>query len=140
MAIQDIGLFQALGAKMDFLNQRQSLIAQNIANADTPGYRPKDLVDVDFSAMLEKKASPRSQGLQQVSVEKTSAGHLGASNNASAKERDQRDTYEVAPAGNAVVIEEQLMDAGRNSMDYNLMVNVYQKQIGLFRIALGTGR
>jgi len=138
MTIQDIGLFQAIGAKMDFLNQRQSIIAQNVANADTPGYRPKDLVDVDFSAMLEKKASGN---VTQVSVATTNEGHLGNANaTASVNARKQKDTYEVAPAGNAVIMEEQLMNAGQNSMDYNLMVNVYQKQIGLFRIALGTGR
>ena len=43
MTTQDIGLFKALGAKMDYLGQRQRVIAQNVANADTPNYRPNDL-------------------------------------------------------------------------------------------------
>ncbi len=138
MTIQDIGLFQAIGAKMDFLNQRQSIIAQNVANADTPGYRPKDLVDVDFSSMLEKKAHGN---VNLVSVATTDEQHLGNANaTGDVNSRKQRDTYEVAPAGNAVIMEEQLMHAGQNAMDYNMMVNVYQKQIGLFKIALGTAR
>ncbi len=138
MTIQDIGLFQAIGAKMDFLNQRQSIIAQNVANADTPGYRPKDLVDVDFSSMLEKKATGN---VNLVSVATTDDQHLGNPNaTGDVNSRKQRDTYEVAPAGNAVIMEEQLMHAGQNAMDYNMMVNVYQKQIGLFKIALGTTR
>ena len=52
----------------------------------------------------------------------------------------QKETYEVAPSGNAVIIEEQLLKAGQNVMDYNLMVNVYQKQVSMLRTALGTGR
>tara|TARA_R110001592_G_scaffold27763_13_gene102729 strand:- start:18997 stop:19389 length:393 start_codon:yes stop_codon:yes gene_type:complete len=129
---------QALGAKMDFLNQRQNVIAQNVANSDTPGYRPKDLVDVDFSEMLKDKASGHTA---HVSIATTDEQHLGnADATANVKSRKQKDTYEVAPSGNAVIMEEQLMHAGQNAMDYNLMVNIYQKQVNLFRIALGSGR
>lgn len=134
MTIQDIGLFQALSAKMGYLNQRQSIIAQNVANSDTPGYRPKDLVEVDFSTMLNAQMG----GTKTVSVATTDDGHLPNANmqmNADAKK--QKDTYEVAPSGNAVVMEEQLMKAGQNNMDYNLMINVYQKQVGMMRMALG---
>ncbi len=138
MTIQDIGLFQAIGAKMDFLSQRQVVIAQNVANSDTPNYRSKDLVEVDFSAMLKKKASGN---VNQVSLVATNPLHLGkGGDSANINAKKQKDTYEVAPDGNAVIMEEQLMKAGKNSMDYNLMVNIYQKQVGLFRTALGTGR
>ena len=43
MSGQDIALFKAIGAKLDYLSQRHKVIAENIANADTPGYRPRDL-------------------------------------------------------------------------------------------------
>ncbi len=133
MTIQNIGLFQALGAKMDYLNQRQSVIAQNVSNADTPGYRPKDLEKVDFSTMLKAQS-----GKKSVSVATTDDGHLpNAMNSVDPKARKQRHTYEVAPAGNAVIMEEQLINAGKNTMDYNLMLNVYQKQVGMMRMALG---
>ena len=134
MTIQDIGLFQALSAKMGYLNQRQSILAQNVANADTPGYRPKDLVEVDFSTMLKAQMG----GAKTVSVATTDEGHLSnANNHMSADAKKQKDTYEVAPSGNAVIMEEQLMNAGQNNMDYNLMLNVYQKQVGMMRMALG---
>lgn len=138
MTIQDIGLFQALSAKMDYLNQRQGTIAQNIANSDTPGYRPKDLVDVDFASMVSSKSQGNGK-LSNVTIATTDEQHLpaGGSKNMDAKSRKQRDTYEVAPAGNAVIMEEQLIKAEQNSMDYNLMLNIYQKQVGMFRIALG---
>ena len=47
MTLQNLSLFQAMGAKLNYLDQRQKVIAQNIANADTPNYRPKDLTDVE---------------------------------------------------------------------------------------------
>ena len=138
MTTQDIGLFQALGAKMDYLNQRQSVIAQNIANADTPGYRPQDLTEVDFSSMLGASAQTGGQDLPSVTLSATNGQHLGAAGQSvNIKTHNQRETYEVAPSGNAVVIEEQLINAGQNVMDYNLMLNVYQKQVGLIRTAIG---
>ncbi len=135
MTIQDIGLFQAIGAKMNYLNQRQSVLAQNVANADTPSYRPKDLVEVDFSTML--KTEMGGNKVKTVSIAATDAQHLGGSNNMDMDAKKQRNTYEVAPAGNAVIMEEQLIKSGKNTMDYNLMLNVYQKQVSMFRIALG---
>ncbi|MFP4097589.1 MAG: flagellar basal body rod protein FlgB [Alphaproteobacteria bacterium] len=139
MTTQDIGLFQALSAKMDYLNQRQSVIAQNIANADTPGYRPQDLASVDFSSLLGASAQRGALSLPDVGVVKTNAQHISTGAGQNVKVNDQKSTYEVAPAGNAVVIEEQLVNASQNVMDYNLMVNVYQKQVGLIRTALGVG-
>ena len=55
------------------------------------------------------------------------------------QQRDQRQVYEVAPAGNAVILEEQMLKSSENNMDYNLMTTLYQKNVGLIRAALGTG-
>ncbi len=140
MTIQDIGLFQAISSKVDFLSQRQSVISQNIANADTPGYRPQDLVEVDFSGMLQKELnSGGTAGVTNVSLAATNESHMGlnGAEQGDARARKQKDLYEVAPAENSVILEEQLLNAGRNTMDYNMMINLYQKQVGMFRIALG---
>jgi flagellar basal-body rod protein FlgB len=136
MSIQDIGLFQALSAKLDYLSQRQELISQNVANSDTPGYRPKDLEKVDFGLMVKELT-----GDQQVGVAVTNNKHIpNPEAEVDAKARKQKKTYEVAPAGNAVIMEEQLMKSGKNIMDYNLMLNIYQKQVGMIRTALGAQR
>ncbi|HOO82875.1 MAG TPA: flagellar basal body protein, partial [Alphaproteobacteria bacterium] len=60
MTTENIALLKALGAKMDFLNQRQRVISQNIANTDTPGYRPKDLKPVDFGNVLQNVTKGKS--------------------------------------------------------------------------------
>jgi flagellar basal-body rod protein FlgB len=53
------------------------------------------------------------------------------------KSRKQKETYEVAPAGNAVIMEEQLINANKTNMDYALMTNLYQKNVTMIQTALG---
>ncbi len=133
MTIQDIGLLQAIGAKMDYLSQRQNVYAQNVSNADTPGYQPKDLAPVDFSSLLKQD----NKSVAKVSLAATDGQHLNLNGKAaSLKTKDNNAPYEVSPSGNAVILEEQLIKSGSNAMDYTLMLNVYQKQIGMFNIAL----
>jgi flagellar basal-body rod protein FlgB len=134
MTTQDIGLFKALGAKMDYLSQRQRVISQNVANADTPGYRPMDLKPVDFSTVL--KGVSDTKGVHMVS---TNAMHVGAEGEvAAAKSGKQKQVYEVAPDGNSVIMEEQMIASGKTIMDYNLMTSLYQKNVSLIKTALGT--
>lgn len=135
MTTQNLALFKALGAKMDFLNQRQRVISQNVANSDTPNYRPQDLVPVDFNRVLKGITKTAQSSVQ---LETTNALHMpppDAINDP--KSKKQKDTYEVAPAGNAVIMEEQLINAGQTVMDYNLMTNLYQKHVGMIQTALG---
>lgn len=136
MTTENLTLFKALGAKMNYLSQRQRVISQNIANADTPGYRPQDLTPVDFGKVIKNITHSRN-----VALETTDAQHLPPPNTvAEAKEKVQKKTYDVAPTGNAVVMEEQLINAGRTNMDYNLMTTLYQKNMRMIQIALGTQR
>ncbi|MCC7304973.1 MAG: flagellar basal body rod protein FlgB [Alphaproteobacteria bacterium] len=135
MTTENIALFKALGAKMDYLSHRQRVIAENVANADTPGYKPMDLTKVDFGSVLKKIT-----GNNAVTLEKTSAAHMAPGGSVdSAKEKDQKTFYEVAPVGNAVIMEEQMVNAGQTVMDYNLMTNLYTKNVRMIQIAIGAG-
>lgn len=132
----DIALFSALNAKIDYLDQRQKLIATNIANADTPNYRPMDVKDADFGRVLQSVTGDRSQ----VKMATTQAGHMpAASDMIDPKTLKMKNTYEVAPAGNAVILEEQMVNANRTNIDYGLMLNVYRKNVGMLRTAIGAG-
>lgn len=134
MTTENIALFKALGAKMDYLSQRQRVISQNIANTDTPNYRPQDLKPYDFGSILKGVLK---EG-HNLSLETTSAGHMPPNGEvADPKEGKQKKVYEVAPDGNAVIMEEQLINSGKTVMDYNLMTNLYQKNISLIKIAIG---
>jgi flagellar basal-body rod protein FlgB len=135
MDIKNIALFQAMGAKMDYLSTRQGVLSQNIANADTPEYRPRDLTEVDFGAVLKEVT-----GSQKVRMEKTSPGHMMPGGDIDTPDsRKVRMTYEVAPADNAVIIEEQMIKASQTTMDYNLITNLLRKNVGMIQTALGNG-
>ncbi len=131
-----MALFQAMGAKMNYLSNRQGVIAQNIANADTPEYRPRDLTEVDFGAVLTEITNSK-----KIRLEKSQAGHMRPGGDIDdARNRKSRFTYEVAPADNAVIIEEQMVKASETSMDYNLMTNLMRKNVGMIQTAIGKGR
>lgn len=132
MTIENIGLFAAIGAKMDYLNQRQTVIAQNIANADTPGYIAKDLEEVDFKALVSKLTKQNS--IQPMA---TNSSHISAATQAVDPSADAQDTaYEVSPSGNAVVMEEQIIKSSQTVTDYNLMVNLMRRNVSMVRMAV----
>ncbi len=137
MTTENLALMKAIGAKMDFLTQRQRVIAQNVSNADTPNYRPQDIKETDFSKVL-KNITQTGKGVPNVNLDTTNGLHMPTPGDVNVNDpRKQRETYEVAPVGNAVIMEEQLIKSGKTVMDYNLMSNLYQKNIGMIRTALG---
>lgn len=121
---------------MNYLEKRQSVIAQNIANADTPDYRPRDLTKVDFGSVL--KDVTKTDRVRMVS---TNPAHMPPPGQIeTSKEGKQKLTYEVAPAGNAVIMEEQMIKANETNMEYTLLTNLMRKQSGMIRTALGKGQ
>lgn len=133
--LEQLSIFQALSGKMDYLNARQRVLAQNIANADTPGYKPHDLQAPNFERVL----SHTSQGVvaPTVALVATQSGHVAAPNSAGQKLmlKTSRDTYEVSPSGNAVVLEEQMMKASQSALDYQMVSQIYTKQLDMLRLA-----
>jgi flagellar basal-body rod protein FlgB len=131
-------LFQLMSARMAWLGQRQVVLSQNLANADTPDYRPRDLKETHF-ARLAEGVRGRSSRLPMVTtdrlhVEGAAAVRLGLEG------RPVDSKYETAPAGNAVILEEQMAKATQTALDYQLTSNLYRKYLGMVRIALGTER
>lgn len=136
MTTQNLGLFKALNAKMNYLDQRQKVLAQNIANANTPNYKAHDLSKVDFGAVLKEVS-----GSNVLRPETTNPMHMPSPTDiADPKNRKAKETYDVVPTGNAVTLEEQMVNSTQTLTDFNLMTTLTQKNVGLFRIALGVGR
>ena len=125
------GLFSLLGKRMEWLGQRQKVLAQNIANADTPDYVPHDLKAQEFRRMVERQAGAT------LLPTATRAGHIQSSSlKADARAVEQKDRYETAPSGNAVVLEEQLIKVAQTQSDYNAITNLYKKQVAMVKMAL----
>lgn len=116
-------------ARLHWLDQRQSVLARTIANADTPGYRPHDLAPFRFRD-LAAAAPPRLDATHADHLLPASAGggHAGA-----AAEGTARRTYEVAPAGNAVILEEQMAKVNETAIAHALTTQLYKKYQALVR-------
>ena len=124
------GIFSVLARRMDWLGQRQSVIAENIANADTPDYKPRDLKEAPFRRMLLRQSTP-------VRPAATHGRHLqGGIDPSEAKADETRDRYETSPSGNAVVLEEQLIKMSETQASHQTMANLYRKHVQLLKLAL----
>lgn len=131
MDLSRFPVFRMMSGKMRWLSSRQGVLSQNIANADTPTYRPKDLKEVDFR-------KPEIDKPFRVELTRTNKAHFGRTGETSDFRSDRdRKPYETLPTGNAVVLEEQLMKVAQNKHDYELMTRLYRKHIQMFQIALG---
>lgn len=108
---------------------RHRVIAENVANADTPGYRARDLKP--FAEMVNEAFTPRA----------TRPGHLGA-RDALGRLRLVAGTVEapVSPNGNGVSLEEQSLRAVETQSAHDLAMAVYRKSVDLLRIGLGRNR
>lgn len=132
MDLSAIPLFAKLHRKMDWLSKNHTVLAQNIANADTPGYQARELQKLDFKRRLEMMSSDR------VPVRMTNANHIqGSTNDSPWKASTRKQPYEVTPSGNAVSLEEQAVLASKNSMEYQLATMLYGKSLSMVRLALG---
>jgi len=130
MALTDLPLFQALKSKMQWHQTRQGVLAENIANADTPGYQAREVKAYTFEDHIGRQAF----GL---STSTTRNGHIAASiSGQGSVKAEERDTFEITPSGNSVVLEEQMMKITENQMDYQAATTLYTKGLGLIRTAL----
>lgn len=134
MTIGNISLFKAMNAKMSYLAERQKIISQNVANADTSGYISKDLGKADFSAMLVNVTKNK----MHVTMDKSNPLHQFAPNQSpDPKITKNKSPYEVEPDGNSVILEEQMVKASETQMNYTLMLNLYRSASDMMRTAIG---
>jgi flagellar basal-body rod protein FlgB len=125
--------FGLLRARLDHLSERQRLISENIANASTPGYRPRDVDTSGFERMLGAMAS--AQGGGNVTVSRTHAGHMQPGGGSGRVNIVTSDDSETTIDGNAVVLEEQMSRAAQTRMEFETGIALYQKGLELIRLA-----
>jgi flagellar basal-body rod protein FlgB len=123
----DLNVFKTAYAMATHAGQRQAVIARNMANADTPGYQPRDLEA--FQTAFEKTG-------RQSEMTATRAGHLnGAMAPAPWAE------YEAAPSGdpngNGVSVEEEMLKAVEVKRQHDRALAIYKSSIGILRTSLG---
>jgi len=131
MNLDGLSVFQLMGQKMNWLATRQTLISQNVANADTPGYAPVDLKPFNFKAHLELA--------EALPIARTNSGHLMPGGVSRIPVTTSGEVIETQPDGNAVSIEDQMTKAADTGAEYQMILNLYRKQVGFIKTALGRG-
>jgi len=152
MDLNNLSYFKAITTRMHWLNARQNVLAQNVANSDTPNYQAKDLSQPDFSRILQNSgvavtASSKQNNGHTVSLRRTHAHHLNAAGNSGGSEmiskasaRAPETSYEATPTGNTVNLEEEMIKITKSAGDFAMMTNVYKKGVGLLKMAVAKSR
>ncbi|MEH6526394.1 MAG: flagellar basal body rod protein FlgB [Sneathiella sp.] len=131
MNLEKIPLFAALTERMKWLTARQKVLSQNVANADTPNYRAKDLKPLEFKEMIAKPEE------QRFRINRTNGSHIHVKESVNYETRVNKDVSEVTPTGNAVILEEEMMKVAETQIQYELTTTLYKKNLGMLKTALG---
>jgi flagellar basal-body rod protein FlgB len=128
VAITDLPLFSMLRTRMQWHQERQRLLAENVSNSDTQGYRPRDLAPLQFD-----QTTP---ALVSIGLDRTEAAHI-ATSTAPSSQTSRFGGYDVRPTGIAVNLEDEMIKVAANQMDYQAATTLYTKSLGLIKIAIG---
>lgn len=129
MDLGRLGLFKLAEQRLGWLDRRQEVLAQNIANANTPGFAARDLTP--FAKVMARTGAP--------ALARTAPQHIVPASSGAMPARPERLAAERTHDGNAVRIEDQVARVAETETQHELTVGLYRKYMGLFRIALGRG-
>lgn len=132
--LPDIPIFSMLRERMAWLNQRQSVLSENVANADTPGFVARDLKPLDFQQELKSAGGSRITGLTV-----TNPRHIAAQTSTGSGDFEATDTPDVEanPNGNAVSLEQEMIKVSDTQMQFQAAANLYGKAMSLMKTAIG---
>ena len=129
MALSDIPIFSMLRTRMQWHQERQRVLADNVANSDTPAFRPRDLVEPKFDLALP--AAPT------ITLTRTDSSHQASPEADSTAFARTTSGFQIRPAGNAVSLEDEMMKIADNQMDFQTVSALYSKGLGLIKLAVG---
>jgi flagellar basal-body rod protein FlgB len=130
MPISDITALSELRTRMQWHQERQRVLAENVANSDTPNFKPRDLVEPKFDQSLGTPAS-------SLPMVRTSPAHLSATGGVETFQSNTKGGYETRPAGNAVSLEDELQKSSDNQGDYAAAALLYGRSLALLKTAIG---
>ena len=135
MSINDLPALSVLRTKMQWHQERQKVLAENVSNSDTPKFKPRDLVEPKFD-----KAGAAAESIGALAMVRTTAGHIAPSNGGSDTfDQNRKAGFETRPAGNAVNLEDEMLKVSANQMDYAAVTSLYSKSLHLLKTAIGKG-
>lgn len=132
MSISDIPILSMLRSRLEWAQQRQQVLSQNVANSDTPNYRPRDLAPLKFEERQVEPTAP------QVTLAQTEATHFpGVGLSTSPFRTNRSDDFETQPSGNSVNMEEEMIKVAANQMDYAAATTLYTHSLNLLKTSVG---
>ena len=135
MSITDLPALSALRTKMQWHQERQRVLAENVSNSDTPNFRPRDLVEPKF----DRAGAPAGGAMGSLPMVRTSADHIAPPGGGESFAQDRKGGFQTRPAGNAVNLEDEMLKASANQMDYAAATSLYSKSLHLLKTAIGKG-
>ncbi len=130
MDLGNIPLFKAMMSRMSWLTERQQVLAQNVANADTPNFKASDLKPQSFRDMLSGASN-------RLTLAATQANHLPGQGAATAFRAVTDRNAELSPSGNGVSIEDQMLKVSGTANEFQLTTSLYRRQVGMLKTVLG---
>ncbi len=132
MTAVNVPLLTLVKSKLSYLGARQRVLAENIANAPTPKYVPRDVAAPSFTSLMKTQTT--------AGLTRTNAQHMTGTPSSTAgggrfKTMAAPDT-ETTLDGNAVVLEEQMVKLSQTRAEFDLAVGIYQKTISLMRTSI----
>jgi flagellar basal-body rod protein FlgB len=129
MPISDIPILSMLRTRMQWHQARQQVLAENVANADTPNFQARDLSPPDFSRELQTAS---------LGLARTDANHIVPQRSGGSQFADDGTArYEIRPRGNSVSHEDEMMKVAGNQMDYEAVTSLYTHSLALIKLAIG---
>ena len=146
MDLQSLTLYQMSGEKLRWLAQRQTVLAENIANANTPDYMARDIEKLNFKDLLtdDGKMQPartnpmhRTRSSGTTKIAKTNAAHMSPVPDGKSRVDDRRRPFETTIDKNGVVLEEQRAKVDETRGQHDQVTALFKKNAALLGTALG---
>lgn len=128
MDLSQIPLFTALAKRMAWLTERQTVLAENVANADMPGYQAQDLREPDFRKLLATTSG-------QATLATTQPGHIQVKHDL--LDIASQETAATSAGGGKVTVEDEMMKVSQTANDYALVSTVYRANLSMVKTVLG---
>lgn len=139
VSVTDLPILSMLRTRMQWHQTRQKLLSENVANADMPGFKPRDLASPRFGNGAGDLAQPAGSMGGNSGLAVTSPAHIALNGGPEGPGADPRrfNGFEIRPSGNGVNLEEEMMKAGDNQAEYQFAATMYQKSLDKLKIAIG---
>jgi len=126
--------YTLLSEAMDYRAARQDMIASNIANADTPYYKPRD-IDFEGTLVAEKEKIFNQDKSKELQMATTDAKHLQPKERQSSQKATLffRDGQMARNDGNSVDLDVETTEMSKNSVMFNALVMASKKESAIFR-------